>query len=55
LHRCSSHTKGAPWSGNQAIPEEHLARPFDSALAGSVKESAQQIWLAGMGAFAKAR
>ena len=27
---------------------------FDSALAGSVKESAQQIWLAGMGAFAKA-
>ncbi len=28
---------------------------FDSALAGSVKESAQQIWLAGMGAFAKAQ
>jgi poly(hydroxyalkanoate) granule-associated protein len=27
---------------------------FDSALANSVKESAQQIWLAGMGAFAKA-
>jgi len=26
---------------------------FDSALAGQVKESAQQIWLAGMGAFAK--
>ncbi len=28
---------------------------FDSALAGSVKASAQQIWLAGMGAFAKAQ
>ena len=28
---------------------------FDSALANQVKESAQQIWLAGMGAFAKAQ
>ena len=28
---------------------------FDSALGGSVKDSAQQIWLAGMGAFAKAQ
>jgi len=28
---------------------------FDSALANSVKESAQQIWLAGMGAFSKAQ
>ena len=28
---------------------------FDSALASSVRESAQQIWLAGMGAFAKAQ
>jgi poly(hydroxyalkanoate) granule-associated protein len=28
---------------------------FDGALAGAVKESAQQIWLAGMGAFAKAQ
>ncbi len=28
---------------------------FDSALAGAVKDSAQQIWLAGMGAFAKAQ
>ena len=28
---------------------------FDSALAGQVKDSAQQIWLAGMGAFAKAQ
>jgi poly(hydroxyalkanoate) granule-associated protein len=30
-------------------------RLFDSALASSVKDSAQQIWLAGMGAFAKAQ
>ncbi len=28
---------------------------FDNALAGSVKASAQQIWLAGLGAFAKAQ
>ena len=28
---------------------------FDSALANSVKESAREIWLAGMGAFAKAQ
>ncbi len=28
---------------------------FDSALAGTVKESAQQIWLAGLGAFSKAQ
>ena len=31
------------------------ARLFDSALANSVKESAREIWLAGMGAFAKAQ
>ncbi|KAB2873351.1 MAG: phasin family protein, partial [Burkholderiaceae bacterium] len=28
---------------------------LDNALAQSIKESAQQIWLAGMGAFAKAQ
>ena len=28
---------------------------FDNALASSVKDSAQQIWLAGLGAFAKAQ
>ncbi len=32
-----------------------VAGLFDSQLAHSVKESAQQIWLAGMGAFAKAQ
>ena len=31
------------------------ARLLDSALAGQVKDSAQQIWLAGMGAFARAQ
>jgi poly(hydroxyalkanoate) granule-associated protein len=31
------------------------ANLLDSQLANSVKESAQQIWLAGMGAFAKAQ
>ena len=30
-------------------------RLFDSALAGTVKDSAQQIWLAGLGAFSKAQ
>jgi poly(hydroxyalkanoate) granule-associated protein len=34
---------------------EPVAGLFDSQLAQSVKESAQQIWLAGMGAFAKAQ
>jgi poly(hydroxyalkanoate) granule-associated protein len=30
-------------------------RLFDGVLAGSVKDSAQQIWLAGLGAFARAQ
>ena len=41
------------------MADKHAAsstgRLFDSALAGQVKESAQQIWLAGMGAFARAQ
>jgi poly(hydroxyalkanoate) granule-associated protein len=36
-------------------PPDPSARLFDSALAGHVKESAQQIWLAGLGAFSKAQ
>ena len=36
-------------------PFEAAAGLFDSALAGHVKESAQQIWLAGLGAFSKAQ
>jgi poly(hydroxyalkanoate) granule-associated protein len=31
------------------------ARLLDSVMAGQVKESAQQIWLAGMGAFSRAQ
>ena len=40
------------------MAEQKAASPaglLDSQLAGSVKASAQQIWLAGMGAFAKAQ
>ena len=32
-----------------------VAGLFDSALTGTVKDSAQQIWLAGLGAFSKAQ
>jgi len=40
------------------MAEKKAASPtglFDSTLAGTVKESAQQIWLAGLGAFSKAQ
>lgn len=36
----------------KAKPKAHAG---DSQLAAAIRESAQQIWLAGMGAFAKAR
>lgn len=36
-------------------PSALLGGLFDNQLAQSVRESAQQIWLAGMGAFAKAQ
>ena len=42
----------------KAMAQKKAAAPaglFDNALAGAVKESAQQIWLAGMGAFSKAQ
>jgi len=43
----------------KAIADKQKSSPgaglFDSALAGSVRESAEKIWLAGMGAFAKAQ
>ena len=38
--------------------EQQQASPgklFDGALAGNIKDSAQQIWLAGMGAFSRAQ
>ena len=42
----------------KAMAEKKAANPaglLDSALAQTVKDSAQQIWLAGMGAFSKAQ
>ena len=45
--------KKTPSTANS--PFEAAAVLFDSALAGHVKESAQQIWLAGLGAFSKAQ
>ncbi len=36
-------------------PEHPASHLFDGMLAATVKESAQQIWLAGLGAFAKAQ
>ncbi len=42
----------------QKMADKKSANPaglLDSALAASVKDSAQQIWLAGMGAFSKAQ
>ena len=41
--------------GKAAAPKQGAAGLFDSQLANTVRESAQQIWLAGMGAFAKAQ
>ena len=42
-------------SAESSTTKSGTARLLDSQLASSVKESAQQIWLAGMGAFAKAQ
>ncbi len=42
----------------KAMAEKQATSPagmFDGALAGTVKDSAQQIWLAGLGAFSKAQ
>lgn len=42
----------------KAMAEKKAANPaglLDNALAQTIKDSAQQIWLAGMGAFAKAQ
>jgi poly(hydroxyalkanoate) granule-associated protein len=42
----------------KAMADKKAANPaglLDNALAQTIKESAQQIWLAGMGAFAKAQ
>ena len=47
--------KGRSGKGQSAAPESTLSSFQNSALATSVKESAQHIWLAGMGAFSKAQ
>ena len=44
-----------PRSDDPDAPPRRQTPPFDGRLADQVKESAQQIWLAGMGAFAKAQ
>lgn len=38
-----------------ASPLDAAAGLFDNPLAGTIKDSAQQIWLAGLGAFSKAQ
>lgn len=45
----SSDTSQTPGTGPSGVP------PLDNELARAVKTSAQEIWLAGMGAFAKAQ
>jgi poly(hydroxyalkanoate) granule-associated protein len=42
-------------SGSSKASSKGAAGLMDSQLAGAVKDSAQQIWLAGMGAFSKAQ
>lgn len=47
--------KSTQADGERSGLKGKAASLLDSQLAASVKESAQQIWLAGMGAFAKAQ
>ena len=42
-------------SSRAGSPLEAAAGLLDNALAGTIKDSAQQIWLAGLGAFSKAQ
>lgn len=54
----SSDTAGSGKSTPKSLPKslpKGAAALLDSQLAGAVKDSAQQIWLAGMGAFSKAQ
>jgi poly(hydroxyalkanoate) granule-associated protein len=48
-------TKGAAKGSARAAAAPGVAALMDHHLAAAVKDSAQQIWLAGMGAFAKAQ
>jgi poly(hydroxyalkanoate) granule-associated protein len=47
--------KSSSDTGASKSESKGAAALLDSQLAGAVKDSAQQIWLAGMGAFAKAQ
>ena len=51
----TSGTSDSGSTGSDAGSSGKYSGLLDSQLASSVKESAQQIWLAGMGAFAKAQ
>jgi poly(hydroxyalkanoate) granule-associated protein len=42
-------------SKHSTNPDPDPSSPFDSPLGRAVRDSAQQIWLAGLGAFAKAQ
>jgi poly(hydroxyalkanoate) granule-associated protein len=57
MRRCGRTDQGAVMVKKQGETGDRqgAAGLFDSALAGQVRDSAQQIWLAGMGAFAKAQ
>jgi poly(hydroxyalkanoate) granule-associated protein len=53
--RASKPARNAGMAGAAAAAMQGLQGMFDKQLGGSVKDSAQQIWLAGMGAFSKAQ
>src|SRR5687767_12962426 len=59
LHwRPTPHTENAVVKKLKAMADKKASNPaglLDNALAQTIKDSAQQIWLAGMGAFAKAQ
>ncbi len=48
-------TKGSPQTSRKSTGASAAAGLLDSHLASAVRESAHQIWLAGMGAFSKAQ
>ena len=55
VKKMSSSDSGTSGTSTGSTKAKGAAGLLDSQLAASVKESAQQIWLAGMGAFAKAQ
>jgi len=53
--KASTATKAAAKKAAKPARKTAAAERPDKAMAGAVRDSAQQIWLAGMGAFAKAQ